>query len=192
MQAYALPLDDLLMVLRPSGQAYHLRAFLPASFPPLSARRGERLVADVTLIAGQIQTCLICNQQGVVRLEADQALACVRSREELVWIVRSVSTSPPGTPPPSAGATPPASGADAPGVALPWVARPPPIGRHAEPGALASLSHRQRQLWLLISGRRTVHELAHLLGIALETLEQELTTLERRGLITSGSLQQRR
>ncbi len=193
METYTLALDDLLRVLQSAGQAYHLRASLPASFPSVSARRGERLVVDVTVSAGQISSCRIWNQQGIVRLQGDQALTCVRSHEELIWIVTLVSPSPSGTSPPlSVGTTFSTNGAGASGVTLPWVARPPPIRLRADPGMFAFLSPRQRRVWLLIDGRRTVYQLASLLQMSLETLDLALTALERQGLISSGPLQQRR
>jgi hypothetical protein len=48
------------------------------------------------------------------------------------------------------------------------------------------MTRRQRQVWLLIDGRRTVHDIAVLLGAPLDELDRELTALETQGLITSG------
>ncbi len=190
---YALPLDDLLLVLRTSGHTYYVRAALPASLFPFPARRGERVVAEVLVTAGQVRCCQIRDQRGVSRIEGAQALAWVRSREEVIWVVTQATLPEASLPAMSAAsAAPLASRYGSPPLALPWAARPPPIRRRDDPGMMAHLSPRQRRVWLLVDGRRTVHQLAPLLGMSLEVLDQELTELERRGLITAGSFPQAR
>lgn len=193
-EPYALPLDDLIQVLQSAaGKTYHLRADLPASRLPFPARRGESFVAEVIVTAGQVRSCVILVNGGPLRLEGARAFAYVRSREQLVWMVQQIPDQDPAPPAfsPSASAHLAAMSLF-PQMMLPWAARLPPVKLQEEPVVLAHLTRRQRQIYLLSDGRRTIHEIAPLLGTSLDVLDEELTALERKGLITAGRTQQER
>lgn len=184
----ALPLDDLLQVLQAAGgKTYQVRATLPASLLPFPTRRGESFVAEVVVHASQIRSCVIRDSPGAIRLEGSRAFALVRSREQLVWLIQQIQPpEPPSLPSFPAESAPPDARSFSSPLALPWAARPAPVRLQKSPEALEQMTRRQRQVWLLIDGRRTIHDIAHLLGAPLNELDQELTTLEMQGLITPG------
>lgn len=192
-EPYALPLDDLLPVLQAAGKSYRARAALPASLLPFPARRGESLVAEVLVQGGTIHSCVIRDALGAIRLEGAKAFASVRAKEQLVWMVQQVHLPEAALSPAfSAAVTPPATSPWFSSLALPWAARAAPVRVQRESVPFEQMTRRQRRIWLLIDGRRTIHDLAPLLGTPLEELDQELTVLERHGLITSGHPRQER
>lgn len=190
-EPYALPLDDVIQVLQSASKTYQVRAALPVSVLPFHTRRGEAFVAEVMVTGGQVHSCQIRDQLGAIRLEGSKALDAVRFREQLVWMVQQAPPPAPAASDPFEG-TPQATFAPLPSMALPWIARTAPVKLRDSPEVLAQLTRRQRQAWLLIDGRRTINEIAPLLGAPLEELDQELAELERLGLITSRDVRQER
>jgi hypothetical protein len=193
-EPYALPLEDLIQVLQTaSGKTYLLRATLPASRLPFPTKRGESFLAEVIVTAGRMSSCVIRVNGGPIRVEGSMAFDYVRTREQLDWTVQQLTDQDPVPPAffPSESAQL-AAMSSFPQVILPWAARPPPVKRQGETTAPAHLTRRQRQIWLLVDGRRTIHEIAPLLGTPLDVLDEELTVLERKGLITAGRIQQER
>ncbi len=183
-EPYALPLDDVIQVLQSASKTYQVRAALPVSVLPFHTRRGEAFIVEVMVTEGQVHSCQIRDQLGAIRLEGSKALDAVRSREQLVWMVQQAPLPAPVVPGPFEG-TSSAMFALPPPMGLPWLARTAPVKLRDSPEVLAKLTRRQRQAWLLIDGHRTINEIAPLLGAPLEELDQELTELERLGLITS-------
>lgn len=190
-EPYALPLDDVIQVLQSASKTYQVRAALPVSVLPFHTRRGEAFVAEVMVTGGQVHSCQIRDQLGAIRLEGSKALDAVRFREQLVWMVQQAPPPAPAVSDPFEG-TLQATFAPFPSMALPWIARTAPVKLRDSPEVLAQLTRRQRQAWLLIDGRRTINEIAPLLGAPLEELDQELAELERLGLITSRDVRQER
>jgi hypothetical protein len=190
-EPYALPLDDVIQVLQSASQTYQVRAALPVSVLPFHTRRGEAFVAEVRVTGGQVHSCQIRDQLGTIRLEGPKALDAVRFRDQLVWMVQQAPPPVPAVPGPFEVA-PQATFVPSSLMALPWLARNAPVKLRDSPDVLAQLTRRQRQAWLLIDGRRSIHEIAPLLGAPLEELDQELTELERLGLITSREARQER
>ena len=188
---YALPLNDLLMVLRASsGQTYQVRAEVPASLLHSSLRRAK-CHAEVIIARGQVVACIIRDQANTLRMEGAPAFEAVRAHEQLIWIVTPYEQPAQALPSPAPAAPwaqPPATVPPFLAALVPWVGRPAPVKLQQT----AELEDRRlRKVWLLIDGRRTVTELAALLQISPDAVSQALTSLETRGLIAPGRPEKR-
>jgi len=169
-QTYALPLDDVIQVLGASAVTgvYQVQADVPAGLLPSAARRGHHFLAEVVIQAGQPVSCVIREQgSNTTVLEGAKAFETVRSRVQLVWKVRPIDA-------PTAPAYPARSG---------WSTHPPMKRERTAEHIRQIADRKQRMVWLLIDGQRTVDDLAALLQMAPDDVREVLEVLATQGLL---------
>jgi hypothetical protein len=184
-QTYALPLDDVIQVLRATAGTgvYQVQAEVPAGLIP-TLRRGHHALAEGVIQAGQPVSCVIREQgSNTILLEGANAFDAVRSRVQLVWTVRSLDFPFAQTPAaPQAGS---ATVAPAPPSLAGWLARPPCKRVQAAEQVRQITDRRHRLVWLLINGQRTLSDLAALLQMSPGDVQEALAALAAQGLIAS-------
>ena len=194
-QKYALPLYDVLHVLRASSQhAYRVQADIPASRLSIAKRGVCR--ADLLMHDGQVVSSAIFDQTHRVCLEGKDAFEAICSLEDVIWVVFLADSAHPSL---ELGAfSPPVEGSSGPALFssppphLSWTGRSPPYKVSAMQAVAKELPDRHlRLLWLLIDGQHTVADLARLLHLSQEEVGSALTGLETRGLITADPLDRR-
>lgn len=185
-QTYALPLDDVIQVLGASAatSAYQVRANVPVGLLPSALRRRHHYTAVVVIHAGQPASCVIWVQgSNTIVLEGAKAFETVRSRVQLVWKVRPIDS-------PSAQAYSTPQARETVGdLAVPsrsgWSARSPNIRELTAEQVRQITDRRQRLVWLLVDGQRTVGDLATLLQMLPSDVSEALAALTAQGLIAA-------
>lgn len=195
-QKYALPLHDVLHVLRASSQhAYRVQADIPASRLPVATKRGM-CRADLLMHNGRMISSAIFDQTHRVCLEGKDAFEAICSLEDIIWVVFLADFALPSLEPEVF--SPPVEGSSgsalfpSPPPHLSWTGRSPPYKVSAMQAVAKGLPDRHlRLLWLLIDGQHTVADLARLLHLSQEEVGTALTGLETQGLITADPLDRR-
>jgi hypothetical protein len=186
-QQYAVTLDLLLRALQAHPHTSQIWAMVPAEILPAltqKAMRGTLCRVSLVVEQGQLTFCAITDHQGLVLLEGREAFASVWSCEQVVWTVQTQQTSESQRVHPRLNEQPFLSGLPAP--LMLWSMRPPPCLTHTlDAHLLAAVSRKQRQILVLLDGRRTVNDLCTLLNLPSEQVETVLSELETRSLITT-------
>jgi hypothetical protein len=192
---YHLTLDLLLMVLKANRQTCQIRAevnlslaALPSATENGTASRGRDksiCVIELSIRQGQVVSTSIRDRQGRVLAQGEPALTVSQRCGELSWVVQpaqpqqqAVRTTLPSIPEQHAGST---DGWLVQGL---WSGRSPPRRiRHLTQAEVEALPRKQRQVLLLIDGKRGAHELCRILHCTPDQLAAMLDELIARRLI---------
>lgn len=174
-QRYILPAAAIIETMKQQRDVVAFRAPLPEGRHLPSALRATPCFAEIVLGNGTLHSCTIFTSGGTLVCEQQEAMRLLQGLGDLEWVLHSLPLSPtPGSPPQTEQTY---------SASPEMVPRKAPLVGSATPAE--PLTHRQRRVWLLIDGQRSVRELASLLCLSPQEIEEALTALARSRLILS-------
>ncbi len=161
---YVLPMSVLLETMRELAASVTVQAQLAA----LPQGWNEPCVAELVLVEGRLYACTISTTEGLMLLQQEAAYQVLNRLGTLEWSVRPDGrSSPQDEQPPSPTISKHA----------PWL-----VASSLSSEVLASLSRRHKQVLLLSESHKRPEEIARLLRLSVQKVEQILQTLNARHL----------